>query len=206
MTRVRRGGRILRRIFSGLLGAVLGITALVLLGAFVVSLLGIARFVPVLSNSMAPDMPMGSLAIALPVERPDVSTGDVIIFTAPVGPDRRVIHRVTHVLEGEETQQIVDYTPTKVYLETQGDNNPAADPWILTISDDIVWTQSVVVPSAGWPAIWLGDPKIRFAAFGLAGIAIVAWALVAVWRRPPEQDADPDLDSNLDPEPELRRE
>jgi signal peptidase len=184
MTPARRGLQRLRRVLSVLLGIALSSAAIVLLGAFVLSILGVARFVPILSNSMAPDMPVGSLAIALPIERESVAAGDVIIFTAPIGPERRVIHRVTHVYAGEETEQFVDWTPTKSYMETKGDNNPAADPWVLTMSDATIWRQESVVPSAGWPAIWLGDPKIRFAAFGLAGMAVVAWSLVVVWRRP----------------------
>jgi signal peptidase len=180
----RRGLQRIRRVLSFLLGLALSAAAVVLLGAFVLSLMGIARFVPVLSNSMAPEMPMGSLAIALPVERETVVAGDVIIFTAPIGPQRRVIHRVTHVYTGEETQQFVDWVPTRSYMDTKGDNNPSADPWVLTMSDATVWRKESVVMSAGWPAIWLGDPQIRFAAFGLAGLAVVAWSLVVVWRRP----------------------
>jgi signal peptidase len=186
MSRTRRGLQLLRRVLSYLLGVALSAAALVLLGAFVLSLMGIARFVPVLSNSMAPGMPIGSLAIALPIEREAVTAGDVIIFTAPIGPQRRVIHRVTHVYAGEETEQFVDWTPTKSYMETKGDNNPAADPWVLTMSDDSIWRKESVVQSAGWPAIWLGNPQIRFAVFGVAGLAIVVWSLVVVWRRPQE--------------------
>jgi signal peptidase len=183
----RRGRRIkVRRFLSGLLGAILSGTALVFVAVFVLSMLGVARFVPVLSNSMAPEMPVGSLAIALPEARPSITDGDVIIFTAPIGPSRRVIHRVIHTYEADEADRIVGWTSTKRYMETQGDNNPTADPWIVTISDDIIWRASYVVPSAGWPAIWLGDPKIRFASFGLAGAVVVGWALVVLWRRPEE--------------------
>jgi signal peptidase len=157
----RRGLQRIRRVLSFLLGLALSAAAVVLLGA-----------------------PMGSLAIALPVERETVVAGDVIIFTAPIGPQRRVIHRVTHVYTGEETQQFVDWVPTRSYMDTKGDNNPSADPWVLTMSDATVWRKESVVMSAGWPAIWLGDPQIRFAAFGLAGLAVVAWSLVVVWRRP----------------------
>jgi signal peptidase len=189
-TVLRRGGSIVRRLISVVFGFALGAAALALLGAFLLSMFGIARFVPILSNSMAPDMPVGSLAIAQPIERQSVATGDVVIFSAPIGPDRRVIHRVTNVVAGEQAERIVNWDPNKLYMETKGDNNPAADPWIVTISDDTVWTATNVVPSIGWPAIWLGDARMRFAAFGLAGIAVVAWALIVVWRRPEEDEND----------------
>jgi signal peptidase len=177
------------RFLSALLGFVLGVVALIFVGAFVLSMLGVARFVPILSNSMAPDMPVGSLAIAVPEQSQAIDTGDVIIFTAPIGPDRRVIHRVITTYEADRADEIVGWTPSKRYLETQGDNNPAPDPWIVTISDDTIWTASTVVPSAGWPAIWLNNPQIRFVAFALAGVAVVGWALVVVWRRPQEPES-----------------
>jgi signal peptidase len=176
----------IRRFLSGLLGAVLSAMALALLAAFVLSMLGVARFVPVLSNSMAPEMPVGSLVVALPEARPTIDTGDVIIFTAPIGPSRRVIHRVINTYEADEADRIVGWTSTKRYMETKGDNNPTADPWIVTIGDDIIWRASYVVHDGGWPAIWLGDPRIRFAAFGVAGAAVVGWALIVLWRRPEE--------------------
>lgn len=189
-SRTRRRGRFLRRFLSVLGSVALGAAALVLIGAFLLSVFGIARFVPVLSNSMAPEMPKGSLAIAVPLARQDVVAGDVVIFTAPVGPDRRVIHRVTDVLDGDEATSIVDWSADKLYMETKGDNNPAADSWIVTISDDFLWSKSMVVPYMGWPTIWLGDPKTRFIAFGLAGLGVVGWALVVVWRRSPEDPGE----------------
>lgn len=190
-TRVRRRprGRFLRRFLSVLASVALAAAALVLIGAFLLSAFGIARFVPVLSNSMAPGMPKGSLAVAVPLDREAVSAGDVVIFTAPVGPDRRVIHRVTNVLDGEEAATIVDWSPSRLYMETKGDNNPAADPWIVTISDDYLWSETMVVPSLGWPTIWLGDPRTRFIVFGTAGLAVVVWALVVIWRRSPEDQS-----------------
>lgn len=185
-----RRGRFLRRFLSVLMSVAVAAVAIVLIGGFALSALGMARFVPVLSNSMAPDMPVGSMAIALPVAREAVQEGDVVIFTAPLGPDRRVIHRVINVVVGEEADTIVDYSPNKLYMETKGDNNPSADPWIVTISDDQLWRQSSVVQYLGWPAIWLNNPQTRFVALGAAGLALVVWALVVVWRRPPENVSD----------------
>jgi signal peptidase len=179
--RFRRGAR---RVLSVGLSLLLSATAIVLIGTFLLSVFGVARFVPILSNSMAPDMPVGSLAISVPVDRGSIVAGDVVIFTAPVGPDRRVIHRVTHVYGADEADKIRDWTTGRIYLETKGDNNPAPDPWIVTIGDDTLWT-------AGWPAIWLADRLVRFAVFGVAGLAIVVWALVVVWRRPQESAREP---------------
>jgi signal peptidase len=160
-------------------GLVLAVAAVIALSA-----LGVSRFVPVLSNSMAPGMPVGSLAITVPEPRTDVAVGDVVVFTAPLGPSVRVIHRVTRVFGPDDADQLEDWSADRLAIQTKGDNNPAGDPWIVTIGDDAVWRRSAVVPLLGWPFVWLGDPTVRLVAFAVAGAGATAWALSAVWRRP----------------------
>jgi signal peptidase len=164
---------------------------------FVLSALGTARFIPVLSNSMAPEMPKGSLAVVLPTPRPDINAGDIIVFTAPDGSHRRVIHRVNHLYGPDEATTIKNWTPDKLYLLTKGDNNPQKDPWLLTLSDPTLWKQTTVLPAAGWPAIWLADPTVRIAVFAAGGALVAAWAIHAVWRRDTEETAPAPGDNEL---------
>ncbi|WP_445442893.1 signal peptidase I [Clavibacter sp. km1a] len=169
----------------GVLGAVATTAlALAVIAVIALSALGITRFVPVLSNSMAPGMPVGSLAITAPTPRADVAVGDVVVFTAPVGPHVRVIHRVTHVFGPEDAVRLEGWSPDRLAMQTKGDHNPSGDPWIVTIGDDAVWERTSVVPLLGWPFVWLGDPLIRMLAFGIAGAAATAWVLTLIWRRP----------------------
>jgi signal peptidase len=181
--RRRRGP--LARVITALGGVVSVALALVVVAVLLLSVTGTARFVPVLSNSMAPGMPVGSLAVTQPVARDDTAVGDVIVFTAPVGPAIRVIHRVITVYGPESADLIEGWTPDLLVMETQGDNNPSPDPWIVTVSDDEIQRRTAVVPYLGWPGVWLSDPSARSVAFGAAGALVTAWALVAVWRRPP---------------------
>lgn len=165
-------------------GVLLTAAAVVAVALFVLTATGTARFVPVLSNSMAPDMPKGSLAVVTPTPAQNVTAGNVIVFTAPNGTRRRVIHRVAHRYGPDEADTIAGWTPDKLFLTTEGDNNPAPDPWILVLDETTVWHQRAVIPYVGWPLIGLSDPTTRMLAFGAGGAVIAAWALVHIWRRP----------------------
>lgn len=186
--------RIVKKTVSTLAAVLLSLLVLGFVAIFVLSSLGVARFVPVLSNSMAPHMPTGSLAIVQSEPRENIRNGDVIVFTAPDGSQRRVIHRIQKIYGPAEATKIRGWTPDRLFLETKGDNNPRADPWILTLAEATIWKRSTVIPAAGWPVIWFANPTIRIIAFGLAGAAVAAWALTAIWRPPEIEDAAPATD------------
>ncbi|TCL85855.1 MULTISPECIES: signal peptidase I [unclassified Rathayibacter] len=169
-----------------LLGLVVALVAIAGVAVFVASALGVVRLVPVLSNSMAPDMPVGSLAVTLPVDQAAVRAGDVIVFTDPDVPERRVIHRVTLVYSEAEAAELRGWSPGLLALTTKGDNNPQADPWIVTIADQRIWREESVVPLLGWPSIALAQPQARFAFFAIGGALVVGAVLVVIWRRPAE--------------------
>lgn len=180
----------IKKTVATLTGALLTVIILGVAAVFVLSFLGIARFVPVLSNSMAPEMPKGSLAVMDSVPRASIAVGDVVVFTAPDGSHRRVIHRVQHLYGPDEASRINGWSADRAFLLTKGDNNPQADPWLLTLGDDVLWKQSTVIPALGWPAIWLADPTARVIAFMLGGALVASWALIAIWRHDTGDEAD----------------
>jgi signal peptidase len=173
------------RIVGGI-AAALVIAAIV--AVLVLSSTSTARFVPVLSNSMAPIMPIGALALTVPVPRADIKVGDVIVFTNPNHPAIRVIHRIIHIYGADEAQKFTNWNENQLTASTKGDNNPTADPWTVTISDPIVWRLAHSEKYLGYPAIWFQTPTIRLWGFGAAGVALVAWMLVLVWRKPAADD------------------
>jgi signal peptidase len=175
------------RIICGI-GAVACIAVVV--GVYIMSATNTARLVPVMSNSMAPDMPVGALAVTLPVPRSDIKVGDVIVFTDPDHPVIRVIHRVTHIFGPDESAKFTHWDPNQLTASTKGDNNPTADPWTLTVADATIWRLDRSLAYLGQPAIWFETPTVRLWGFGVAGIALIAWLLMLVWRRPaPEEVA-----------------
>lgn len=72
------------------------------------------------SNSMAPNMPKGSVAYTTPTDTTNIEKGDVIVFTPNNTRIReeRVIHRVIDIRQGNYTQ----------HFKTQGDANTQPDP------------------------------------------------------------------------------
>ena len=182
---------------SGLRSSIRLIGLIVVCGAALLSLavVGLAatntlRLVPVLSNSMAPMMPTGSLAITVPVQRADVRAGDVIVFSDPLQPSIRVIHRVTKVFGAPDAFRFSNWSVDKSFLTTKGDNNAAADPWVVTIADPTVWRRTDSLPGLGYLAIWFSNPALRLSVFVLAGVAIALWGLLKIWRRPPVDNTE----------------
>ena len=88
--------------------------ALVPLFLGVLVVLGQLRVMPVLTGSMAPGIPVGTLVAVTPVS--SVHVGEVIMFVPP-GATRPVLHRVVSLDGG---------------VHTKGDANTAADPWVLS--------------------------------------------------------------------------
>jgi signal peptidase len=172
---------------SILVGVLLSVTI------FAVSATGAARFVPVLSDSMAPEIPVGSLALTLPVAQGDISEGDVIVFTNPNRPSVRVIHRITHIYGADEAQSFSNWSPDALFAATKGDNNPEADPWVVVTTDANVWRLSTSLPFMGQPAIWLSQPLAPVWLIGAAVLASVVWLMRRIWSKTESQADEPSV-------------
>lgn len=116
-------GRAKRRGPLRLIGVVL--SAALLLFVAVVAVLVIVLPVStgstpytVLTSSMEPDFPPGSLVVIRPTDADAVKVGDIVTYQLKSGQPEVVTHRVIQVVQtpGEETTFI-----------TQGDNNDVAD-------------------------------------------------------------------------------
>lgn len=115
----------------------LGIAALVALTGSV-ALPGGYRFFSVLTGSMEPVIPPGSLVVVKRV--PDVSAvlvGEVVSFQQPGRPDMVITHRVS----------ALESVGGATFLKTKGDANPAEDPWRLSyghLVGSVVWSAPFV--------------------------------------------------------------
>lgn len=72
------------------------------------------KFHPVLTGSMEPAMPVGSVVVVVPVTAAEVSVGDVLTFDAG---GRRVTHRVVEIRDDQDGRSFI----------TKGDANNVAD-------------------------------------------------------------------------------
>jgi signal peptidase len=183
--RARRIAFAIRVVVMGFVG--LGVLLSVII--FALSATGTARLVPVLSDSMAPAMPIGSMAFTMPVPQSSIKVGDVIVFSNPNQPSTRVIHRVTHIYGPDEAASFSDWSPSILYASTKGDNNPKADPWVVSIADVAVWQLQTSVPVLGQPAIWLAQPLSPIWVFGAGVLVAAVWALRALWRKQSPREA-----------------
>lgn len=142
MTGAHHAPRRLHRVHRVASAAVLTLLV-VCTAALVAAHLQGARFLPVLTGSMSPYAPAGSLVLTVPVAGEDVVPGDVIAFRPPapfqVAGDRAVLHRVVSL----DTQ---DGQP---FLTTQGDANATVDPWQVLRQDARFGRSVLVVPVLG---------------------------------------------------------
>ncbi len=108
------------------LGISIGVMALVLgLAALLVVLPRVAGAVPltVLTQSMEPTLPPGTLIVVRPVEPADVAIGDVVTYQIEPGEPAVITHRVIGVqFSGEGVRQFT----------LKGDNNAQPDPELVT--------------------------------------------------------------------------
>jgi signal peptidase len=100
-----------------ILAVVLGFVVFTMLLSTVFS----GRLAIVRSGSMAPAMPIGSLALILPIRPAEVKVGDIIVFQPPahptiLNPDVTVSHRVVEV-----------QSDGGLYFTTKGDANEDPD-------------------------------------------------------------------------------
>ena len=153
----RRDGVVLGALSWALAG--LGAACLVLTA--VALLLG-ARPLVIRTGSMAPGLPVGTVALVRAEPASRVSVGDVVAVLRADG--RRIMHRVRRARPaGGDAMTLV----------LKGDRNRAADP---PVTVGTVERPILLVPAAGRPLNWLGGRWVQYWLGVLTGLLAVAWA------------------------------
>lgn len=109
------------------------------------SAMGVWRAETILSGSMLPKYPPGSMVLAFSQDANRIAPGQIIIFHAPVPPHELVTHRIIGVEGGFGGQPII---------QTKGDNNKIPDPWKVVVSTPKVWIVHGDIPYVGWVSNW----------------------------------------------------
>lgn len=125
----------------------------------------------VLSGSMEPALPAGSVAFAAPVAPDNVRVGDVITFRHPDNPGMLVSHRVVAVVS----------TDAGLAFRTKGDANEAEDSWIVQ-EENLIGRIRWHVPYLGHVASRVQTPAGFVALVGLPAALIVAGELRTIVR------------------------
>lgn len=176
----------------GLTAATVLLVGVLAVAAAAVAVPKLAGAVPVavLSDSMAPTMPVGSLAVVRPTmpttdddatsltpEQVDavndvagIRVGDVIVFVPEEGGTRAVIHRVVGVSVSQDGSRV---------FTTQGDNNSGVDDPVPGHQvRAVLWYH---LPWLGWVDDAM-DSTARAWVGGTAAALGYAWAATHLWR------------------------
>lgn len=153
----------------GILGATAALAA-----AVVVPRLAGATPYAVLTSSMEPTLPPGTLVVARPVATGDIGVGDVITYQLASGRPLTATHRVTAIeqrLDGDRS------------FVTQGDANAAADPEPVRpvqVRGELWYA----VPYLGYAHRWLtGAQRATLTLVIVGGLSVYAVAMFAgAWR------------------------
>ncbi len=128
------------------MGAILGVVVVAVLGPLVIFLTSCWllgwQLMSVLTGSMAPTYPVGSLLVIGQIDAADVEAGMAIVFDDPGHPGRLMAHRVVAATAG-----------TTVAFTTQGDANPSRDPDPVTarhVRGRVLWSVSQLGTGMEW--------------------------------------------------------
>jgi signal peptidase I len=158
-----RGSRILSVV-------VVSVIALVAT-AMITSAVGLWRAEVVLSGSMRPSIPPGSIELFLPEPTKDLRVGQVVAFHPPKA-SFVVTHRVI----------AIDKTHG-VWITTKGDANNATDPWgKVRVKGGTVWVVHGVIPDLGYVTSWARGAWPRIAVL-VTAVVVAGWlVLQRIWR------------------------
>lgn len=179
----RIAGRAMRLLGSlGLVGVFL-MSVLLLVVAVVPELLHY-RVMVMTGGSMSPAIDVGDVVLLKQPDRQSIRAGDVVTFNSlgRINESGTTTHRVIATKEIEAA----------LYLQTQGDANPAPDPDLVAAAS-VYGSVALRVPKAGWVLDWISDPRHR-AIFVIAAFLLVAMyelAPVAAGNVPPAQGGIP---------------
>lgn len=169
--RRRNPARVLGRVLSTLtLIAAVG----ALLGLGVGPRLLHYRTLTMLTGSMRPGFPPGSVLIDRRLPTAALRPGDVLTYHIPVDAHEVVSHRVLAIRAGQGGWVV----------HTKGDANNGPDPWTAVITTPTVWTARADVPYAGFVIAALRRPGLHQLLL-IAVPALLAGAmLLGIWRKP----------------------
>jgi signal peptidase len=122
----------------------------------------------VLSGSMEPVIPTGSILVSRTVASDSINVGDIITFSGS-GRDRFITHRVTAI---DQTNGLV--------FTTKGDANNAKDPFTVP-AENVVGKVLVHIPFLGFLFSFVKTPFGMILTLVLPGLFIIGLELREIW-------------------------
>ena len=166
---------------SGVGAGVVGLAVAVIIVPWVTSSVALT----VLTRSMEPAYPPGTLVVVQPVDPDDVAIGDVITYQTQPGVAEYITHRVIAVSRS---------TGGDLRFTTQGDNNAQPDA-AQVIPDQVKGRVWYSLPWIGWVNNAVGGGGKTWLVIGLAVVlfAYAGWQFIGgiLGRRKPAAGASP---------------
>ena len=132
------------------------------------------RTVTMLTGSMRPSIPPGSVAVDVAEPVSAIRPGQVLTFHSPLPGHPVVTHRVVSV----------SHRDGRTLVRTRGDANSAADPWLAVVHGDHVWRVRADLPYLGNAIRMLHRPVAHAVLAWVLPALLLVWFLAGVWRRP----------------------
>lgn len=142
------------------------------------------RTLTVLTGSMDPAIPPGSVVIVTPMSPRDIQVGQVLTYQAPIDDRRIVTHRVVAVRDRGMHPVVI----------TKGDANADVDPWMARIEDPQVWRVQARIPMLGRAIAAARGPLVR-----TITVWLLPFVLAALWARDLWAREEPQGDEALGP-------
>ncbi len=125
----------------------------------------------VLTGSMRPTIPEGSVVVVTPVRLSELRVDDVITYRIPAEDRRIVTHRIVEIkVAGEHP-----------VVRTKGDANRDVDPWDAHLRGDRAWRASLSIPKLGYALETLRWPVLRMVTVLVAPALLALVSLVQIW-------------------------
>ncbi len=144
------------KISSSVLVSAVVVLAILLVGVKVFGL----KVYTVLSGSMEPDYPTGSLVYVKAVDVSELHVGDVITYKMG---SVTVTHRIIELVADEDD-------PDNVRFRTKGDANDSVDP--LVSFEDVIGEVVFCIPLLGYLAVLIKQPPGLYIAIGVSAVLV----------------------------------
>lgn len=187
-------------IGTGLMAGLLALIVLIGIAAIVVPAATASTALTVMTSSMEPDLPPGTLVVVRPTSAEDIAPGDIVTYQLESGKPTLVTHRVT------EQRLTAD---GEFIFVTQGDANPGPDPGFIR-EIQIRGTVWYALPYVGWVSqIVTGDVRALAIPLIAGALGIYAiWMFVAGIREKrrkntPSESAEPEQPESERPAPSV---
>lgn len=117
----------------------------------------------VLSGSMEPKYPVGSLIYVKKVDYTTLKSGDVITFM--LDENTVATHRIVEVVPDQED-------PSVIRFRTKGDANDSEDGQLVHYKN-VIGTPVLVIPKLGYLASYIQSPKGKYVAISAGAILLL---------------------------------